>query len=259
MLIFMNDKRGHPLGEHAHETEITSDKPHVNKREFELDISPERTYSDIDTALNERVGRIEEELVHGMKAINQYPKSVTFFGSARTPEGDEHYERARRLAGRLCNEGYAVITGGGPGIMEAGNRGTKEVCGHGIGFNIELSFEQVINPYVTHGVNFHYFFTRKVAMAFSAEAYLCFPGGYGTLDELFEMLTLIQTHKVPRVPVVLVGGDFWQPLDTFIRGALLQEYQTISPEDINLYRITDDEDEIVEIVKKAPLRNEYQN
>lgn len=248
----------HPLGEHASEYELFGEKPRISKSEHELSFSPHHVRNYIDKALQERVHRIEEEITRGFEAIRRYPKSVTFFGSARFPEDHEYYMKARDIARRICEMGYAVITGGGPGIMEAGNRGTKDACGYGVGFNIELPNEQNINPHVSHGVNFHYFFTRKVALSFSAEAYLFFPGGFGTLDEFFEILTLVQTQKIPRVPIVCVGSDFWQPLDTFIRGALIQEYKTISPEDVNLYTITDDIGHILDLIEKAPLRNEYE-
>lgn len=248
----------HPLGEHAHEYELGGNKPRISKSEHELSFSPHHIRDAIDTALHERAHRIEEEITKGFEAIRRYPKSVTFFGSARFPEDHEYYMKARDIARRICEMGYAVITGGGPGIMEAGNRGTKDACGYGVGFNIELPNEQNINTHVSHGVNFHYFFTRKVALSFSAEAYLFFPGGFGTLDEFFEIVTLVQTQKIPRVPIVCIGADFWQPLDTFIRGALVQEYQTVSPEDVHLYTITDDVGDILDIIERAPLRNEYE-
>ncbi len=155
-----------------------------------------------------RIKEITKEFCDGIQAVSLYPKSVTFFGSARLKPSNKYYKKAVYLAGKICKEGYAVITGGGPGIMEAGNRGTKESCGYGIGFNIELPFEQVLNPYITHGVDFHYFFTRKVAMTFSSEVYIYFPGGFGTMDELFEILTLKQTKKIPNVPIILVGKEY---------------------------------------------------
>lgn len=251
----MNTK--HPLGDKAHIYEIQNQKPRVSKTEHDMGFSPQHVKDALDTALHERSHRIEEEITRGFEAIRDYPKSVTFFGSARFTEENEFYQKAQELAGRLCEMGFAVITGGGPGIMEAGNRGSKNACGYGVGFNIELPHEQNINAHATHGVNFHYFFTRKVALSFSAEAYIYFPGGFGTLDELFEILTLVQTQKIPRVPIICVGSDFWQPLDTFIRGALLQEYNTISESDVHLYTITDDIEKILDIVDKAPLRNEY--
>ena len=215
-----------------------------------------RTADEIDAALHDRAQRIKDEFESGFHAIRQYPKSVTIFGSARFNEGNPHYEKARSLSKKICEAGYSVITGGGSGIMEAGNRGTKEACGTSVGLNIELPFDQVINPYVTHGVNFHYFFVRKVALAFSAETYIYFPGGFGTLDEFFEILTLVQTKKIEKIPIILVGVDFWEPLDSFIKETLRDKFNTISNGDTGLYTITDDEDEIIKIIKSAKIYNE---
>jgi len=213
--------------------------------------------ADIEKEIKKRSSRISKEIEMGMRAINRYPKSVTFFGSARLKPNNKYYKKAVELGGKLCQEGFAVITGGGPGIMQAGNQGTFESCGFGIGFNIELPFEQVINPFVTHGVDFHYFFTRKVSMVFSAEVYVYFPGGFGTMDEFFEVLTLVQTKKIPRVPIVLVGREYWKPLINFFNKTLLDKFGTISKSDLDLFFVTDDMDEVVKITKKAKMRNEY--
>lgn len=223
----------------------------------EWNTKPHRIDTGIEKLLHERAARIEDELIDAFHAIKCYPKSVTFFGSARLPETDPYYQQAKRLAGRICKEGFAVITGGGPGIMEAGNAGSHHSCSNSVGFNIELPNEQVINQYVTHGVSFHYFFTRKVALFFSAEAYLYFPGGFGTLDEFFELVTLIQTNKLPPVPVILVGSEYWAPIVQLLKTQLLQKFATISEEDLHIFTIIDDEDEILDIIIKAPLRNEY--
>jgi len=199
-----------------------------------------------------------EELRQGLDIISTIEKSVTFFGSARTPEDDEYYQKAQRLGKRVAELGYAVVTGGGPGIMEAANRGAIEVEGaKSIGMTITLPFEQKTSPYVTEEIPFYYFFTRKVGLTYSSEAYLGFPGGFGTMDEIFEVLTLIQTGKIENIPVILIGGkDFWQPLVDFIINILEKEFKTISPEDLNLYTITDDEDEIIDIIKKAHVHRE---
>lgn len=184
-------------------------------------------------------------------------KSVTFWGSARLPVDNEHYQKALRLSRRLAGELNCMIaTGGGPGIMEAGNRGAYELGKPSLGLTINLPHEQTTNPYVTEEIPFYFFFTRKVLMAYSAEAYLYFPGGYGTLDELFEILTLVQTGKLSKMPIILVGTEFWKPLDEFIKKTLLLESKTISEADLDLYKILDDEDEIVRIVKNAPMRND---
>ena len=201
-----------------------------------------------------------EEFIRGFNLIRKHKHSVTFFGSARMEEGGEYYEKARRMAHKLADAQINVVTGGGPGIMEAANRGAAESDAEGrggsLGLNIKLPMEQVLNPYVEENEAFHYFFSRKVALTFSAEAYLVFPGGFGTLDELFEILTLVQTQKIVPVPVILIGSEFWQPLMDFITNTLRDTYETISPEDLELFEVCDDEAEIVEIVKNAPLRKE---
>jgi len=196
------------------------EKKQINKPLALIENQETEVANDFLKKIQDRSHVITDEFEAGLKAMATYPKSITMFGSARLPEDNVYYQKARNIASKICQEGYAVVTGGGPGIMEAGNRGTNETCGSAVGFNIELPFEQVINPYVTHGVNFHYFFTRKVSLSFSAEVYMYFPGGFGTMDELFEILTLIQTQKVDKSPVILVGKDFWEPLDAFIKQTL---------------------------------------
>lgn len=199
---------------------------------------------------------INEELRQGLEFMDQFQKSITIFGSARTPEADRYYEKARRIGYRAAQElGYAVVTGGGPGIMEAGNRGAYEANGRSIGMQIILPHEQVTNPYVTDMLPFYFFFTRKTAMQYASEVYLFFPGGFGTLDELFGAITLVQTKKIAHVPMILVGEAFWKPMESFIKETLLEQ-KMISPDDVDLYIITDDEDRIIEIIKNAePRRN----
>lgn len=253
----MTDNNTHPLGEKAHEFEIT---PDPNKKNICYDSAahtPHRLDTEIERMLHSRAERMEDELLNAFHAIKHFPKSVTFFGSARFKPDHPYYQKAKRISARICKEGYAVITGGGPGIMAAGNEGSNGSCHHAVGFNIELPTEQVINEHVTHGVNFHYFFTRKVGLFFSAEAYLYFPGGFGTLDEFFELVTLIQTKKLPAVPTILVGSDYWQPIIDMCKSQLLEKFETVSPQDFDIFKIIDDEDEILEIVKAAPLRSEY--
>lgn len=198
----------------------------------------------------ERVTRIEREFADGFNLINNHENTVTIFGSARFKEGNKHYELAREVGSALAKEGFTIVTGGGGGIMEAGNRGAFEADGQSIGLNITLPHEQVLNPYTTDSMPFHYFFTRKVVLAFEAQAYVYLPGGYGTLDELFEVMTLMQTNKIPHVPIVLMGSEFWGGLDTFIREHLLDGDKTISPGDENLYTITDSVDEAVEVITR---------
>jgi uncharacterized protein (TIGR00730 family) len=227
----------------------------INIPETEISQNP-FTKQDIEHASKLRVSRISRELSRGFKFIKHYPKSVSFFGSARFKEDNEHYQKARSIAEKLSHLGYAIVTGGGPGIMQAGNHGAYDAGGDSVGLNIRLPMEQVTNPYIKDSVDFYYFFTRKVTLSFSAESYIYFPGGFGTLDEFFEILTLVQTHKIPKVPIILVGNDFWNPLNEFIKKHLLEEHNAINPEDMNLYTITDDEEKILEIVKNAPMRKE---
>lgn len=198
-----------------------------------------------------------EEIRQGLDVIQRYPKKVSFFGSTRFSEDHPEYIRARLLAGRLVKElDYTVVTGGGPGIMEAANRGAKEAGGHSIGLNIQLPHEQSNNPYLTVSVPFYYFFTRKVTLSFAARMYIYFPGGYGTLDEFYEILTLVQTGKIHKVPIVCVGASFWEPINIELhqKEMLNPKLMTIDPEDTSLYTITDDIGTIMEIAKNAQKR-----
>ncbi len=231
-----------------------ANKPILNLPAHELPIEP-ITIEEVEKEIHKRISLIDKEFNRGFDFIKDQPKSVTFFGSARLPETNEHYQKARRIAGRLAKLGYSVITGGGPGIMEAANRGAFEVEGQSLGLNIKLPFEQSTNPFLTDNVEFYYFFTRKVMMSFSAEAYLYFPGGFGTFDELFEILTLVQTNKIEKVPVILVGNEFWGAMDKFIREQMLLKNQTVSEADLAYYTITEDEDKIVDIVTSFPVRS----
>lgn len=210
-----------------------------------------------DTAV-ERVHLIAKEFTDAFNFIKKYPKSVTIFGGTHFKENQPEYAKARSIAGRISKElSYSIITGGGPGIMEAGNRGAFEAGGESLGLTIELSNHQIINEYLTDNLDFYYFFSRKVCMSFSAEAYLFFPGGYGTLDEFFEIVTLVQTRKIEKVPIILVGSDFWNPLHELMKKELLGR-GTIDPEDLDLYKILDDEDAIIEIIKNSTVRNGIQ-
>jgi uncharacterized protein (TIGR00730 family) len=194
-----------------------------------------------------RVLRIMGEFVQGFDTLAEVGKAVTIFGSARVTEDDPMYQAARELAARLSKEGFAVITGGGPGIMEAANRGAVDVDGQSIGCNIELPFEQGMNQYVDVAVNFRYFFVRKTMFVKYAEAFVIFPGGFGTLDELFEALTLIQTGKIHNFPIVLFGSAYWQGLLDWIKDTLLAEGK-ISPEDLELLAITDSPEDACRII-----------
>jgi uncharacterized protein (TIGR00730 family) len=194
-----------------------------------------------------RTLRIQSEFVEGFDALAAVGPAVSVFGSARTKASHPNYKLARELGRLLAIQGYAVITGGGPGIMEAANRGCQEGGGLSVGCNIELPMEQGLNPYVDLGVEFRYFFVRKVMFVKYADAFVIFPGGYGTLDELFEALTLIQTKKILNFPVILMGASYWGPLIDWIRGTLMKQ-ATINPEDVDLLRVTDDPAEACQII-----------
>lgn len=231
-----------------------TEKKLVNKPAKQLSITP-ITRHEIQRASTDRIALIMKEFINGFNFIKDYPKSITFFGSAKLGENSPYYQKARKLGERIVNElGYAVFTGGGPGLMEAMNRGVFEAKGQSLGLTIELPFEQSTNPYLTDYLDFYYFFSRKVCMSFSAQAYICFPGGYGTLNEFFEILTLVQTHKIEKFPIILVGSEFWNGVDEFIKKEMLTR-DTIDPEDVKLYTITDNEDEIIDIIKKAPIQS----
>ena len=212
------------------------------------------TDKEVDENIEEYIETITEEFREGFKFLKKYPKTVSIFGSARLTPASSHFDDAKKLAGRIVKElGYSIITGGGPGIMEATNQGAHEAKGDSIGFDIELPNEQNKNAYVLHSVHFRYFFARKAMLTFSAEAFVFFPGGFGTFDELFSILTLIQTNKIPRVPVILFGKDFWQPLKEFINAHMLTQHHTISPEDMNSFVVTDSTDATIKIIKDAKV------
>lgn len=198
-----------------------------------------------------RVFRIMSEFVTGFELLRQYGLAVSIFGSARTQPGDPYYKQAEELAAKLAKKNFAVITGGGPGIMEAGNVGAFKVGGQSVGLNIELPFEQKLNPYTTQSIDFDFFFSRKVMLAFASEAYIYFPGGFGTMDEFFELVTLIQTKKIEPIPIVLYGKDFWEPLIAFFEKKMLKEYKTVGKDDMELFHVVDSVDEAVKYITKA--------
>lgn len=188
--------------------------------------------------------RILSEFVDGFDALSGIPPAITVFGSARVGPDDAMYAAAVAFGAAAARAGFAIITGGGPGIMEAANRGCREGGGMSIGCNIELPFEQRLNPYVDLGIDFRYFFVRKTMFVKYAEAFVVFPGGFGTLDELFESLTLVQTGKVLHFPVVLYGSRYWAGLHDWLRERVLAEGK-VSPEDLDIFRLCDDPDEAV--------------
>ena len=197
-----------------------------------------------------RVLRIQSEFVEGFGTLAELGPAVSIFGSARTNRDDPDYDFAERLAHRLADEGFAVITGGGPGVMEAANKGASEGGGVSVGLGIELPFEQGINAWVDVGVEFRYFFVRKTMFVKYAQAFVVLPGGFGTMDELFEALVLVQTHKITAFPVILVGSAFWAGLLEWIRGPLLDS-KKISPADLELLQVTDSVDDVVRIIRDA--------
>ena len=194
-----------------------------------------------------RVLRIQGEFVHGFNQLAEIGAAISVFGSARTKESSQFYSQARLLGRKLVESGFAVITGGGPGVMEAANRGALEAGGLSVGCNIELPFEQAQNPYANLAINFRYFFVRKTMFVKYSNGFVIFPGGFGTLDELFESLTLVQTHKINRFPIVLFGSEYWKGLLDWVKGPQL-EAGVISPEDLNLLIVTDCVDEARDIM-----------
>ena len=197
-----------------------------------------------------RVMRIQSEFVEGFGALAELGPAVSVFGSARTKPDSAFYEMAAQVGRRLVEEGYAVITGGGPGATEAANKGARDAGGASDGLGIELPFEQGLNEHVNLGVNFRYFFARKTMFVKYAQGFIVLPGGFGTLDELFEAVTLVQTQKVTSFPIVLMGSEYWGGLFDWLRGAVL-EAGTVSPRDVDLLHLTDDVDEAVRIVTDA--------
>ena len=198
------------------------------------------------------------EFVEGWQFITDYHNTVSILGSARFKPENPWYQEARKLGKLLAGAGIGVVTGGGPGIMEGGNKGAFEGGGDSVGINIQLPFEQRVNPYVTRSAGFYYFFVRKVMLFYTAQAYVYFPGGFGTLDEFFELVTLVQTKKVDKatVPIILVGKEYWGPILEHIENVVLKKYEAVSPEDLDIYHLVDTAEEAFEIVKKAPRRKE---
>jgi uncharacterized protein (TIGR00730 family) len=207
-----------------------------------------KTWNEIKTNDSWGIFKIMSEFVEGYERLSRIGPCVSIFGSARTAPDDKNYILAEEIAYKLTQNGYGVITGGGPGIMEAGNKGASRGNGISVGLNIELPFEQQDNRYVSKGMSldFDYFFVRKVMFVKYAQGFIVMPGGFGTLDELFEAITLIQTKKIGRFPILLVGKDFWAGLIDWIKKILLEENATISKEDLNIFRVVDTADEAIE-------------
>ncbi len=195
--------------------------------------------TDGDAVQSWRVFRIMSEFVQGFELLRNHGLAATFWGSARATPTDPYYKAAEELAAKLAKKGFAIISGGGPGIMEASNVGAFKVGGKSIGLNIQLPFEQKLNPYTTESLNFDFFFSRKVMLTFASEVYVYFPGGFGTLDEFFEIITLMQTKKIERLPVILYGKEYWEPLLRWFEKDLLKKYGAVSVEDLELYHLVD--------------------
>lgn len=197
-----------------------------------------------------RLLKIMNEFINGYKFIRHYKKAVSIFGSARTGFRDKVYKDAERLGFELASDGFAVITGGGPGIMEAANQGALRAGGESVGLNIQLPAEQRINKFVNESASFHYFFTRKVMLATASQVYVFFPGGFGTMDELFEMLTLVQTKKVTPIVIILVNKSFWSPLLGWIHSHMFSQGRAINAADMKLYRLVDTADEALDLIRE---------
>jgi uncharacterized protein (TIGR00730 family) len=195
-----------------------------------------------------RLFRIMAEFVEGFDLLKKYGLAVTFFGSARTAPDTHTYTQVYELAQRLSKAGFAVISGGSMGVMQAANKGAFEAGGPSVGLNINLPTEQHYNPYITERYGFDHFFVRKVMLVYASEVYVCFPGGFGTLDEFFEILTLVQTGKVRKVPIVLFGKDYWQPLLDFIQKTVYEDRKAIDEKDMELYKLVDSVDEAFEYI-----------
>ena len=204
--------------------------------------------------------RINKEFRDGFAFLRKYPKSVTIFGSSLVTPESETYKSAQLLGEAIARDcGYAVITGGGPGVMEAANLGAAHAHGQSVGLNVTLPHEHHINGAANDSMKFAYFFSRKVMLTFAAEAYVFFPGGFGTFDELFSILTLIQTGKIPHVPIVLFGTEFWNGFLKMMQEKMFAEYHTIDPHDLELVHVTDSVEFVVELIKKAPVSEWWRN
>jgi len=230
----------------------------LNVPASKLPEEPAKPADDFRNSLHWRVFRILSEFVDGWQFLADFKKTVSFFGSARFQKDNRWYGEARRLGKMMAEAGFAVVTGGGPGIMEAGNRGAMEGNGDSLGLNIKLEMEQRINPYVKESTAFHYFFVRKLMLSFAARAYVFFPGGLGTLDEVFEILTLIQTKKISdKIPVVLVGKEFWEPINKWLTEEIYKKNKAMDEADLRIFHIVDSAEEAYELIKDAPPREDW--
>ncbi|HBI00601.1 MAG TPA: TIGR00730 family Rossman fold protein [Flavobacterium sp.] len=210
----------------------------------------QKNWNEIRTNDSWAIFKIMSEFVNGYESMARIGPCVSIFGSARTKPGEKYYELAESVAYKISKAGYGVITGGGPGIMEAGNKGAHRGEGTSVGLNIELPFEQHFNPYIDKdkNLNFDYFFVRKVMFVKYSQGFVVMPGGFGTLDELFEAITLIQTKKIGKFPIILVGTEYWSGLLDWIKNVMIDKQKNASPDDMNLIKLVDTEDEVVEVL-----------
>ncbi|MDO5105438.1 TIGR00730 family Rossman fold protein [Capnocytophaga sp.] len=215
-----------------------------------------KVWNEIKTNDSWSIFKIMGEFVNGYEKLSEIGPCVSIFGSARTKPDSKYYNLAVEIAEKVVESGFGVITGGGPGIMEAGNKGAHQGHGSSVGLNIDLPFEQHDNPYIDRdkNLNFDYFFARKVMFIKYSQAFVVMPGGFGTMDELFEAITLIQTQKIDKFPIILVGSEFWKGLVDWFQKTLLDEFQNISPEDMSLFKVVDTADEVIDIIEKFYLK-----
>jgi len=231
--------------EHKHEIREEWADPHVSLRE---------------KAIEEHLARIQKEFREGFALIQRHPRSVSVFGSSMIKPDHKYFKSAEEICARITKElGYTIVNGGGPGIMDAASRGAKDGGGMAVGLRINHVRESIMETSATESVNFSYFFVRKALLSFAAEAYIFFPGGFGTFDELFSILTLIQTKKIPRVPVILIHSEFWSPLLSFIKENMHEKALMLETDAINICEITDSPDRVIDIIRKAPASAWWRN
>lgn len=231
----------------------------MTENEFELqqeiltrDAFEEKNWNEIQSQDSWQIFKAISEFVEGFDRLAKIGPCVTIFGSARTKPDHKYYKLSEEIAEKLVKSGYGVVTGGGPGIMEAGNKGARQSGGKSVGLNIKLPFEQVPNPFVDpdKSINFDYFFARKVCFMKYSQGYIVMPGGFGTMDELFEALTLIQTKKIGRFPIVLVGSEYWKGLLDWLNQVMCEENRNINPEDMNLIKLVDTADDAIAVINE---------
>jgi hypothetical protein len=226
------------------------DNTNNSQEELTKQAFAEKDWNEIKTNDSWTIFKVMSEFVEGFDKLARIGPCVSIFGSARTKLGDEYYTLTEQIASDLVKRGYGIITGGGPGIMEAANRGAIKFGGKSVGLNIDLPHEQDANEFIDRDklINFNHFFVRKVMFVRYSQGFIVMPGGFGTLDELFEAITLIQTHKIGRFPIVLVGKDFWVGLIEWVKKSMLHENKNISPDDLDLFRIVDTSHEAVSVI-----------